>query len=359
MSTSNTVFGISAPALKFQSSRQEIITPMLSGPATQLRFWIKKFGKDGIDTASSLLVQGFDGINWLRIEKISNLPKTATIKTYNSSSTPSLGKNFIQFKFTYTHVGGTLVFDDVSVKYNATIPSFVSGYNNLKVNDTFQKVSGLKPGTHYYYRVRAKTSTNISVNSKVISVTTPKAPLLNIAVSNTSCHGRNDGAIVLTLAGDTSGLTLNWTGPDGFTSPNKDISNLKPGTYNVTVKTNGSYPVNASAKITEPDIDTCLTQGSAKATSLGNVSDRKFRGDNVWKVDIFPNPSATEFNLIAIGNSDEKVEIIVMDINGKKVYEVVGNSNETYRFGNKFSSGMYIVTVTQSSHTQKLKLIKR
>jgi arylsulfatase A len=355
MGTNDTVFATTAPALEFKRSEQEIITPILRGTATQLRFWIEGLGKDG----SSLLVEGFDGIHWLRIENITNLPKTATIKTYNSSSTPSLGKNFIQFKFIFTRFGGPLVIDDIFINYNAIIPSFVPGYHNLTVNDTFQKVSGLKPGTRYYYRVRTKSSTNISVNSKVISVFTLKAALLNIAVSNINCHGRNDGVIVLTVVGDTSGLTLNWTGPDGFTSSNKAISSLKPGIYDVTVKTNGSYPVNASAKITEPDIDTCLTQGSAKATSLGNVSDRKFKGDNVWKVDIFPNPSATEFNLIAISNSDEKVEIIVMDINGKKVYEVVGNSNETYRFGNRFSAGMYIVTVTQSSHTQKLKLIKR
>jgi len=359
ISTNYTVFGISAPALEFQRSHQEIITPVLSGPATQLRFWIKELGKDGVDSASSLLIQGFDGTNWLRIEKITNLPKTATIKTYNSSSTPSLRNNFIQFKFTYTHSGGALIFDDVSINYNAIIPSFVSGYNNLTVYDTSQKVSGLKPGTNYYYRVRAKNSTNISVNSKVISVTTLKAPLLNIAVSNISCRGGNNGAIVLTVIGDTSSLTLNWTGPEGFTSSNKDISNLKPGTYNVTVKTNGSYPLNASANITEPDIDTCFTQGSDRASSEDNAFNRKLKEANIWKVKIFPNPAPSEFNLIIESNSSAKVEIIVMDMYGKKVYEAIGNSDETYRFGSKFSSGMYIVRVIQGRDTQKLKLIKR
>ncbi|HEX5155175.1 MAG TPA: sulfatase-like hydrolase/transferase, partial [Parafilimonas sp.] len=55
------VFGVSSPAIKFTASKQRITTALLSGPAIQLKFWIKGMGTD--DT-SSLLVEGFDGNDW-------------------------------------------------------------------------------------------------------------------------------------------------------------------------------------------------------------------------------------------------------------------------------------------------------
>ncbi|UPT71116.1 MAG: lamin tail domain-containing protein [Flavobacterium sp. JAD_PAG50586_2] len=55
--------------------------------------------------------------------------------------------------------------------FAGTIPSFVSGYENLTVAGTSQAVTGLTPETTYYYRVRAVAG-NTSGNSNVITVTT-------------------------------------------------------------------------------------------------------------------------------------------------------------------------------------------
>jgi endo-1,4-beta-xylanase len=59
---------------------------------------------------------------------------------------------------------------DVSTNENFT--SFVPNYNAKPVTDLNEVVVGLTGGTQYYYRVRAKTETEISRYSNVISVVT-------------------------------------------------------------------------------------------------------------------------------------------------------------------------------------------
>ena len=45
----------------------------------------------------------------------------------------------------------------------------------------------------------------------------------------------NDGAIDISINGDTGVYFYSWTGPDGFSSSNEDITNLFSGEYIVTV----------------------------------------------------------------------------------------------------------------------------
>ncbi len=70
------------------------------------------------------------------------------------------------------------------------------------------------------------------------------------------------------------------------------------------------------------------------------------------------NNNTVYTSLVMQSNSNEEVEIIVIDMYGKKVYQTKGSINETYIFGNKFASGMYIVRVIQGTKSQTLKLIK-
>lgn len=57
----------------------------------------------------------------------------------------------------------------------------------------------------------------------------------SFVVSNLTCSGADDGAIQTTISGGTPNYTFSWTGPAGYTSPNEDITNLAPGTYQLTV----------------------------------------------------------------------------------------------------------------------------
>ena len=75
-------------------------------------------------------------------------------------------------------------------------------------------------------------------------------------------------------------------------------------------------------------------------------------------IHVFPNPSANQFMLNVQSSSKEKVEIIVADVHGKKVYQASGLGNNQYSFGKEFISGIYFVQVMQGKNIKTLKLIK-
>jgi hypothetical protein len=64
----------------------------------------------------------------------------------------------------------------------------------------------------------------------------PNKPLFKSisAQSYIACKG-NDGAINLTVTGGTAPYTYQWSNGSGYTATTQNISNLQPGTYNVTV----------------------------------------------------------------------------------------------------------------------------
>lgn len=89
---------------------------------------------------------------------------------------------------------------------------------------------------------------NAPVSAKALAPAT-----LSASVTNISCYNLKNGAINLTASGATAPITYSWTNPDGFKSTAQDISNLKPSTYTVTVKSAGGCSVTASYNITQPD----------------------------------------------------------------------------------------------------------
>ena len=69
--------------------------------------------------------------------------------------------------------------------------------------------------------------------------------------TNVSCHGQQDGAIILTT---DSNDVVSWTGPSGFTASTATISSLRGGTYTYTVSNSSQCaPVRGVVTITEPD----------------------------------------------------------------------------------------------------------
>ena len=62
-------FGKSSPSICFKQTGGSITTAMYPGPVTKLSFWIKALKDD----PGSLLVEGFDGLNWTTIDNITNI----------------------------------------------------------------------------------------------------------------------------------------------------------------------------------------------------------------------------------------------------------------------------------------------
>jgi hypothetical protein len=99
-------FGLSSPSLKLDATGDRIQTPSMAG-AKSVTFWIKGQGTDA--TSALLVEESSDGVTWLTVANIASLPTTATTKSYNLATAPTI------LRFTYTKSAGNLAFDDVCV----------------------------------------------------------------------------------------------------------------------------------------------------------------------------------------------------------------------------------------------------
>ena len=117
--------------------------------------------------------------------------------------------------------------------------------------------SGATPTT---YTTLANAGANFvyrGVDLTPIASNPPTAPL--VSATNTTCGGSN-GAIDVTV---TNAVTTQWTGPNGFTASTVDLSNLAPGTYDLTVTGAGGATatlqvvVLATPDTTLPSITSC------------------------------------------------------------------------------------------------------
>ncbi|MEO7976648.1 PKD domain-containing protein [Flavobacterium sp.] len=110
----------------------------------------------------------------------------------------------------------------------------------------------------------ATVTYTISPISKVcpgpdFTITITVDPLIKVveSIKTITCFGSTDGSITITVAGGipfTSGnpYTFSWTGPNGFTSSDQNLIDLKTGTYNLRVLDNGKCPFTKSYYVSEP-----------------------------------------------------------------------------------------------------------
>lgn len=70
---------------------------------------------------------------------------------------------------------------------------------------------------------------------------------------NVSCAAAADGTIDATVTGGTGAYSYFWTGPDGFTSIDPDISGLAAGAYTLTVHDQNGCNASANFTLTAPD----------------------------------------------------------------------------------------------------------
>jgi len=78
-----------------------------------------------------------------------------------------------------------------------------------------------------------------------------------------------------------------------------------------------------------------------------------------FAIKAYPNPSERFFTLNVDGDYNKDVEIKVFNLSGKQVYVTKGSANRTYRFGDGFINGVYLVEVIQGDKRKTIKLIKQ
>ena len=73
---------------------------------------------------------------------------------------------------------------------------------------------------------------NSCISNSLDSISQPNQISISLdSITDNTVYGGNIGNIYVTLNNTSTSVQFNWTGPNGFTSTNEDISNLYAGTY--------------------------------------------------------------------------------------------------------------------------------
>jgi hypothetical protein len=155
------------------------------------------FGEIGNDPGAAWTVSGNTTVN-------KTLVRNSTVNqgALSSPGFPTLGTEWTMFdQDTASNLG--------SHAFDALLPSYVAGYQDLTVAGLSQSVTGLAEGTTYYYRVRAFDGTT-SINSNVISVTTLISPPTfgSITQNEVLCQGSE---VIFTISGLVPGSTSTFS----------------------------------------------------------------------------------------------------------------------------------------------------
>lgn len=141
-------YGKAAPALKLSNNGDGFMTPLYDNDVVGVELWLRGQAVNG---ASKLLVEGFTGEKWVKLEELS-LPREAgevcTVKNIPS--------DLRQVRFIYNKNVGYLAVDDVTIKFNKPVTA-LEGYDNIEVGAvTFFVVRGLPTDVKgFAYKVRS------------------------------------------------------------------------------------------------------------------------------------------------------------------------------------------------------------
>ncbi|MBN2669411.1 MAG: SprB repeat-containing protein, partial [Bacteroidales bacterium] len=92
--------------------------------------------------------------------------------------------------------------------------------------------------------------------------------------SDITCIGDDDGSIDVTVNGGTAPYVFDWSGPTSYTNNIEDISNLPPGTYDLTVTDAVFCTGNISVNITEPNAIVITTDNTQNVQCNGGTDGR-------------------------------------------------------------------------------------
>ncbi|TDE42127.1 PKD domain-containing protein [Flavobacterium rhamnosiphilum] len=154
-------------------------------------------------------------------------------------------------------------FGDADGKIAITVTGGTTNYtytwtkDNLPFANT-EDLSNLAPGE---YTVSVLDTNNCGPETATFTITQPPVLALNwVGQTDVLCFGAATGAITVNTVGGTpiqisSGVfdyNYAWTGPNGFTSTNQNLSKVLAGTYDLTVTDNSGCFKTLSVILTQP-----------------------------------------------------------------------------------------------------------
>lgn len=240
----------------------------------------------------------------------------------------------------------------LDVSTSPLFASFFSIYNNDSVgNVTTYNVTGVATNTTYYYRVRATDGYGTSLYSNTITVAfaPPVAPTA-LSATNSICTSFNANWSAVTGATQYSLDVSTDANFNSFLMGYNDLSVVNTS-YTVTGLTSNTtyyYRVRAS--------DSCSLTSNSSNTSTAitcNITGINEYNSNE-NLKIYPNPANDK---IIVSTDKVGANIIITDILGETVRQVVANQLQTEITISDLQDGVYFVKATQDNTTAVQKII--
>ncbi len=162
---------------------------------------------------------------------------------------------------------------------------------------------------------------------------------LTAFVTNTK-PGTSVGSIDLTVSGGAAPYTYSWTGPNGSLGTSEDISNLKVGTYTVTVTDKYCGVATLTVKVTDQPM-------GISAESATN------------SIILAPNPTNDQFT-IRSNEQLQQASIRILNISGKMIRKEENLNGTDFTIDvSGLSAGIYFVEVVKANTVSRVKFVKK
>ncbi|CAM4070999.1 PKD domain-containing protein [Flavobacterium weaverense] len=183
-------------------------------------------------------------------------------------------------------------------------------------------ISNLSAGNYVVTVSDANSCTPVTAS---FSITEP--PILVVSLvskNNIECYGASSGSIDIDATGGTFAIDYKylWSGPNGFASTNQNLTNLKSGTYNLTVTDDLGCNKNLSVNLTQ-------------------------------STEILINAVTTA--IVCYGDDDATIAVTISG--GNAPYQVQWANLAVGLNQNNLAPGDYTITVTDDSGCTKSKII--
>ncbi len=198
------------------------------------------------------------------------------------------------------------------------------------------ETTGLVAGDYTYTIVDANgCQTEVSE-----SIAEPEA--LSVTIDEVVNAEDNDGSIDVSVEGGTGDYTYSWTGSNGFSSNEEDLSGLAVGEYTLTVTDENGCEVITETQEVMVGLD----------EYLNNVA-----------LSIYPNPNNGVFTLNIEGLNGEAVNFDVVDAIGKTVlseqFNAVNASFQHQMDMSNLADGMYYLNIQLNGAVKSIKMVKQ
>lgn len=181
VSTSTAFKSESARSVYFNGDGNMLLSEKYPMAATALSFWTTaNYTGAGDTVGGALMVDAFDGERWHPIDSI-DMKRTS--KNITKSYSFDLGKNFVQFRFTYRHKAGSggVALDNFAATFDKQITYIYRGtekelYVGTERNNALVSfyINDLTPSTTYYCQVQCTDAGNAGCEVHLTDLSEPQ-----------------------------------------------------------------------------------------------------------------------------------------------------------------------------------------